>query len=174
MAETIIHKVSKSSDYETVIFFDPPERRSELENWLNNDYRLFVQEGESLGDRMIKAFDKVFALGTEKAVIIGTDCVEISHELICQAFNALQVADVVLGPAEDGGYYLLGLKQGISEIFDGISWSTNLVLDQTLENIREKGLKFQLLKTLKDIDTTKDLSNDLLLRIHEGNKYRYK
>lgn len=172
MAETIIHNVSNSTEYKTIIFFDPPERRSDVENWLqNNGYNLLPQEGKSLGEKMANAFSKAFSLGAEKAVIIGTDCVEISDEIISQAFDTLHRVDVALGPAEDGGYYLLGLKEPMPEIFNDIHWSTNLVLKQTLKKLEEKGLKFKLLKTLRDIDTIRDLNNKLLLKIQEtGNR----
>ena len=168
IAEAIIHRVSKSREYKTIIFFDPPERKSDVENWLpNNDCKFLPQEGNSLGERMANAFSKAFSLGAEKAVIIGTDCMDISNDLISEAFATLDITDVILGPAEDGGYYLLGLKKLIPEIFNHIDWSTDRVLNQTLKTLREKGLRFQLLQTLKDIDTANDLNDELLSKIHE-------
>ncbi|MGH7799786.1 MAG: TIGR04282 family arsenosugar biosynthesis glycosyltransferase [Thermodesulfobacteriota bacterium] len=168
IAEAIIHHVSKSREYKTIIFFDPPERKSDVENWLpNNDCKFLPQEGNSLGERMANAFSKAFSLGAEKAVIIGTDCMDISNDLISEAFATLDITDVILGPAEDGGYYLLGLKKLIPEIFNYIDWSTDRVLNQTLKTLREKGLRFQLLQTLKDIDTANDLNDELLSKIHE-------
>ena len=168
MAETIIHHVSKSTEYKAIIFFDPPERKTDVKNWLpNNDCKFLPQEGNSLGERMANAFSKAFSLGAEKAVIIGTDCIDISNDLISVAFATLDITDVILGPAEDGGYYLLGLKKLIPEIFNNIDWSTNRVLNQTLKTLREKGLRFQLLQTLKDIDTANDLNDELLSKIHE-------
>jgi rSAM/selenodomain-associated transferase 1 len=168
MAETIIHNVSKSTEYKTIIFFDPPEKKTDVESWLqNNDYDLLPQEGKSLGEKMANAFSTAFSLGAEKVVIIGTDCIEISDEIISKAFEGLHRVDVVLGPAEDGGYYLLGLKESMPEIFRGIHWSTNLVLNQTLKKLKRKGLKFRLLKTLKDIDTISDFNDELLLKIRE-------
>src|SRR5574341_184543 len=168
MAETIIYRVSKSREYKTIAFFDPPGRKSDIENWLsNNDCKFLPQEGNYLGERMANAFSKAFALGADKVVIIGTDCIDISNDLISEAFSTLDITDVILGPAEDGGYYLLGLKKLIPEIFNNIDWSTNRVLNQTLKTLREKGLRFQLLQTLKDIDTANDLNDELLSKIHE-------
>ncbi len=168
MAKTVIHTVSKSRDYEMMIFFDPPERKSEVEKWLQyKDHNIFPQKGKSLGEKMANAFIRAFSLGAEKTVIIGTDCVEISDEIISQAFDILHKVDVVLGPAEDGGYYLLGLKEPIFEIFNDIHWSTNVVLNQTLKKLAGKGLKFKLLKTLRDIDTISDVNDELLLKIRE-------
>lgn len=168
MAETVVHDLAKSNLHETIIFFDPPERKKEVEDWLNVGYRLFPQEGKSLGERMTNAFDKTFPLGAEKAIIIGTDCVEISDEIISQAFDALDLVDVVIGPAEDGGYYLLGMTKPTPEIFDDIDWSTELVLNQTLKKIEEQGLRFVLLKKLRDIDTVNQLSNELMLKIQKN------
>jgi rSAM/selenodomain-associated transferase 1 len=166
MTETIIRNLSESERYKTAVFFDPPERKREFESWLQRRVdNLFPQEGESLGERMSNAFTKVFSLGAEKAIVIGTDCVEVSEETISQALYALEAMDLVLGPAEDGGYYLLGLKKPEPDIFHDISWSTELVLDQTLRKAEEKGLKFQLLKTLRDVDTVSDLREDLIRRI---------
>jgi rSAM/selenodomain-associated transferase 1 len=114
---------------------------------------------------MINAFDTVFSQGVEKAIIIGTDCVDISEEIISEAFDTLQIVDVILGPAEDGGYYLLGLTKPIPEIFDDVNWSTEFVLHQTLNKIKERELQYKLLKTLRDVDTVHDLSNEQLLAL---------
>ncbi|MGH7889035.1 MAG: TIGR04282 family arsenosugar biosynthesis glycosyltransferase [Thermodesulfobacteriota bacterium] len=168
MAETVIRNASKSKDYKTTIFFDPPEREIDVENWLNGSVRLLPQEGKSLGERMSNAFREVFSHGAGKTIIIGTDCVEISDEIISQAFDVLDLVDVVLGPAEDGGYYLLGLKKPAPKIFDDIDWSTELVLNQTLRKIEEQGLRFVLLKKLRDIDTVNELSGEILLKIQRN------
>jgi rSAM/selenodomain-associated transferase 1 len=168
MAKTIINNVSKSTEYKTLVFFDPPERKKDIEKWLSKNYELFPQEGKSLGERMETAFRKAFSLGAEKTVIIGTDCVEISKGIISQAFDSLDEMDVVLGPAEDGGYYLLGMKKLIPEIFDDIGWSTSHVLDQTIDKIKKKGRKFGLLEILRDIDTITDFYDDLLSKIQES------
>jgi len=168
MAESVIHNLSRSEEYKTVIFFDPPYRKREMENWLGKRYQLLAQEGNSLGERMANAFDKTFSLGAEKAVIIGTDCLEITEEIISRAFQSLDEMDVVLGPAEDGGYYLLGMKESTSEIFDDITWSSSQVLGQTINKIKTMGLKFSLLKTLRDIDTISDLNNGLLAKTRKS------
>jgi rSAM/selenodomain-associated transferase 1 len=168
MAKTIIDTLSKSKTHRTIIFFDPPDRKADLKLWLRYKLCTFLpQEGNSLGERMVNAFKKAFSLRAKKAVIIGTDCIGISNKLISKAFNTLNQADVVLGPAEDGGYYLLGLNKLVPEIFNNIDWSTNLVLNQTSEKLRKKGLKLKLLQTLKDIDTLSDLNDELLLKIQK-------
>ncbi len=166
MAKAVIDNLSKSKKHKTIIFFDPPERKTDINNWLQcGGCKFFPQNGSSLGEKMANAFLRAFSLGAEKAVIIGTDCIDISNDLINESFSTLHKTDVVLGPAEDGGYYLLGLKKPIPEIFNNIDWSTNRVLNQTLEKLREKKLRFKLLQTLKDIDTANDLNDALLAKI---------
>jgi rSAM/selenodomain-associated transferase 1 len=168
MAKTIIDTLSKPKAHRTIIFFDPPDRKAELKLWLRYRPCTFLpQEGNSLGERMVNAFKKAFSLGAKKAVIIGTDCIGISNKLISKAFDTLNQADVILGPAEDGGYYLIGLKKLVPEIFNNIDWSTNLVLNQTSEKLRRKGLKLKLLQTLNDIDTLSDLTDELIIKIQK-------
>ncbi len=157
MAKSIIDKVTKSNSYNVTLFFDPPNKKRDIINWLNNNnYELSPQEGNSLGERMANAFDTVFSRGYRKAIIIGTDCIEISNDLISKAFQSLSKTEVVLGPSKDGGYYLIGLTKIINKIFDGIQWSTKQVLTQTLDNLMAIDQSYQLLETLRDIDTIRD------------------
>lgn len=158
MAETIIGNVFHSGRYETAIFFDPPGKKDEIKKWIGKGSERYIpQEGKTLGDRMSNAFGRVFSDGARNAVIIGTDCVDITSETLEEAFGILGETDVVIGPAEDGGYYLLGLNNHEPTLFRDISWSTGLVLDQTVGRIQEAGLSFKLLRTLTDIDTAGDL-----------------
>lgn len=172
IAQSVIGKVSKSSEYKTLIFFDPPEKKEDVRIWLKNaNLNLLPQEGNPLGERMLNAFEKAFSLGAKSAVIIGTDCMEVSDKTVLEAFQALREVDAVLGPARDGGYYLLGLNRAFPWIFKDIKWSTSLVLSQTIKKIEEKKLRFKLLKTLTDIDTVRDLSKELLLKVKEDKKW---
>jgi rSAM/selenodomain-associated transferase 1 len=162
MSKTIIENVLDVSGYRTIIFYNPPEKENEIRDWLGNKQcPITPQAGETLGDKIVDAFAQVFSSGADKAVIIGTDCIDVSSETITQAINSLEEVDVVLGPAMDGGYYLLGLNNHIPEIFQEIEWSTDRVLNQTLERIKDKKLSFELLKTLKDIDTLDDFNSQL-------------
>lgn len=162
MSKTIIENVLDASGYRTIIFYNPPEKENEIRDWLGNKQcPITPQAGETLGDKIVDAFTQVFSSGADKAVIIGTDCIDVSSETITQAINSLEDVDVVLGPAVDGGYYLLGLNNHIPEIFQEIEWSTDRVLNQTLERIKDKKLSFELLKTLKDIDTLDDFNSQL-------------
>jgi len=115
-----------------------------------------VQVGQDLGERMKNAFAENFELGIEKVVLIGTDCPSLEGKHIIQAFEALDQSDLVLGPAKDGGYYLIGMKRRADFLFEGITWSSELVLSQTLALAAEQGLQTILLPVLEDIDTLED------------------
>jgi rSAM/selenodomain-associated transferase 1 len=116
----------------------------------------FVQEGQDLGERMANAFARSFELGIDKVVLIGTDCPTLQSQYLNEAFEALSNSDLVLGPATDGGYYLIGMKRKADYLFEGISWSTSEVLSQTLAVATAHGLHFTLLDELSDIDTQED------------------
>ena len=115
-----------------------------------------IQQGEDLGQRMIAAFKKLFQ-NHQSVVLIGCDLPDLTSALISNAFDALQSNDVVIGPSCDGGYYLIGLNKETSDLFKEISWSTEKVLNQTLEKAEKLSLKVQLLDRLRDIDTLEDL-----------------
>lgn len=125
--------------------------------WRDELYDKNVQQGHDLGERMYNAFDKAFANGMQQVAIIGSDCFEITTEIIEDAFKRLEYNDVVLGPALDGGYYLLAMKVNHPSLFENISWSTNQVLSQTLVQCKKLGLKIAQLPILSDIDTEDDL-----------------
>ena len=122
---------------------------------------LKVQRGEDLGQRMSNAFEEVFAAGAERAVLIGSDIPQIDAELLEGYFAALRKFPLVLGPAADGGYYLIGFQgeRFDAAVFQGIEWSTEHVLEQTLGKARSLGLPFHLGTELRDIDTIEDLES---------------
>jgi uncharacterized protein len=122
----------------------------------------YKQQNGDLGHKMYQAFDHAFAKGFEQVVVIGTDCLDLTGELIQQAHQKLANSDFVIGPAKDGGYYLLGMKKNNKNIFKNIDWSSEKVLEQTLEKIKTQNLTVALLKTLSDIDTLEDLQNSEL------------
>lgn len=119
------------------------------------EYRL--QEGKDLGARMYHAFQSLQVDGCDQSVIIGSDCPEITGDHIRRAFDSLREYDSVVGPADDGGYYLLGLTSPHPSLFTGKNWSTESVLEDTLADIRLLGWSFTTLPTLTDIDTVDDL-----------------
>lgn len=115
------------------------------------------QKGKDLGQRMLRAFVESVKGGFERTVIIGTDTPHLDPALISRAFAALEHRDVVLGPARDGGYYLIGLKEFSSILFSRIRWGTSQVLNSTLTRARKLKMKIYLLPLLGDIDTVRDL-----------------
>ena len=114
------------------------------------------QVGHDLGERMANAFREQLAQGAEKVVIIGSDCLTITTDHLAQAFQALDEADVVIGPATDGGYYLLGLKQFHETLFAAMPWSQPELLQQTKQRLTEAKLTVSLLPALSDVDEWRD------------------
>lgn len=120
-------------------------------------FQAFLQKGKDLGERMENAFHEVFAMGFSKAIIIGTDCPELSTEILLEAESKLETNEVVIGPAEDGGYYLLGMSEFYPELFRSINWSTDSVFKNTIDRAEAKSLKTGLLIRLNDLDNEEDL-----------------
>lgn len=124
--------------------------------WENENFKKKLQEGETLGNRMIVAFFELFQLGYNSVVIIGSDCPELTPLVIRDAFDQLDKTDVVIGPASDGGYYLLGLTHLIPELFNNKQWSTNSVLADTIKDTINLKKSCSFLSELSDIDTAED------------------
>ncbi len=124
--------------------------------FIPDSWSMKIQNGENLGDRMAHAFSQELQQNN-KAVLIGTDCPEINDTLITKAFQALDTYDVILGPAEDGGYYLIGLKSPKHALFEKIKWSTSSVLSETIGRCIAANLTYFLLPTLSDLDVAEDL-----------------
>ena len=122
-----------------------------------NDLSYRPQGSGDLGCRMAAAFAKAFGEGAERTVIIGSDCPEITPKLIRECFDRLVGCDVVLGPATDGGYYLIGLGRPAPKLFSGIPWGSERVLKDTLGRAGELSLKVSLLETPSDVDLPEDL-----------------
>jgi rSAM/selenodomain-associated transferase 1 len=114
------------------------------------------QYGASLGERIINAIKDCSSYPVQ--IVIGSDTPNITVQIVQQAVTSLDAADVVIGPAHDGGYYLIGMKQLHEGLFEGISWSTEHVLEQTLERATSAGLSVVQLPALRDIDTVDDLT----------------
>ncbi|MCY7359174.1 MAG: TIGR04282 family arsenosugar biosynthesis glycosyltransferase [Rudanella sp.] len=124
------------------------------DGWNGNEKRR--QTGADLGERMLNAFFDEFAAGATRVVIIGSDCLAIRPNHLKQAFCALDTTDVALGPATDGGYYLLGMNQLYSFVFQDKPWSQPELLDQTLADLKQHSLTHTLLEPLTDIDEWDD------------------
>jgi hypothetical protein len=132
-----------------------PATGSEFQRWASFGQR--PQPAGDLGQRMHQAFAIAFAAGATAAVIIGTDCPELSPAHLNAAFEQLASHDVVVGPALDGGYYLLGMRTLVADFFINKAWSTDAVLPSTLADAARLGLRVAQLPALSDVDTVADL-----------------
>lgn len=154
----LIHQTNKVTDkVDTVDKAVYYSEYVEVEDvWDTEKYSLTVQKGKDLGEKMKIAFDEAFD-AYNKVVIIGSDCYELTPKTIQEAFNKLAENDLVVGPAEDGGFYLLGMKEYFPQLFENKEYSTNTVLGELLDQANEMELSVHQLPTLNDVDTLADL-----------------
>lgn len=136
------------------------ERVEEEDLWPNEHYQKKVQPAGDLGGKMRAAFEAAFSEGYTSVVIIGSDCHQLTSEIINQAFEELKTHEVVIGPALDGGYYLLGMKRLYLDFFQNKRWSTEHVFPDTIADIERLHLSHTLLPYLSDIDELEDLQNN--------------
>jgi rSAM/selenodomain-associated transferase 2/rSAM/selenodomain-associated transferase 1 len=128
-----------------------------MREWLGADLRYSLQVGHDLGQRMANAFQLGFHEGYRRVVLIGTDCPELTGNILDKAFALLEQRDVVIGPAHDGGYYLIGMARACLRAFTAIPWGTAKVLQATLDALRDAGTSWALVDRLVDVDTAEDL-----------------
>lgn len=127
----------------------------ESDIWNGDVYEKCLQEGKDLGERMANAFNNGFKAGFRNIIIIGSDIYDLNPKDINEAFNALEQKDFVIGPAEDGGYYLLGMNAYCKSVFMNKSWGTEEVFKKTMEDLKNK--EVHLLKSKNDIDLYEDV-----------------
>ena len=137
--------------------YTPDDAFLEIPRWVQPTWTTAPQGQGNLGERLTRAFGDAFKAGSERVVIIGSDAPDVSRADIEEAWASLDKHDVVLGPAEDGGYWLIGLRAEQSALFEDILWSSNAVFAQTMERAKTANLKIQSLRMLPDIDTLEDL-----------------
>ncbi len=126
------------------------------DDWPANRFVKLLQVGQDLGQRMAGAFEHAFAHGHDRVLIIGSDCPGVTTELLEEAFASLTDHDVVVGPANDGGYYLLGMRRPQPFLFTDMPWSTSEVLEETLARTQVQGLSTYQLPYLSDVDHLED------------------
>lgn len=157
MGRAVVHRL-RGGPYHTEVHFTPAAAREPVEEWLESRDLAFVPQVEGdLGRRLDAAFRGVFQRGAPAAAVVGTDTPGLTRERVKEAFRSLRDAEVVLGPAVDGGYYLLALAAPHGELFHDVPWSTEGVLEATLERARIHGLAVALLPELQDVDRPEDL-----------------
>ena len=161
LTEKTVQKIDplvKTSTVEPVIYFEGGDLAS-MQSWLGPD-RLYKPQGHgNLGEKLKKAFDDAFSAGAQRVVTIGCDCPDLNKEHIGRAFDALYLKDLVLGPATDGGYYLIGTKYPIDALFEDIPWGTDKVFEKTVSLAQQLGLSIEILEELHDVDRPEDLKH---------------
>jgi|TARA_R110002050_G_scaffold17653_7_gene52104 hypothetical protein len=162
------HQLLTTIPADTLVFHEGTINKTE---YPGNNYYFFPQEGNNLGDKMYNAFSKAFEENYDQVLIIGTDCLELKNSHIEEALSSLDKNDLVLGPAKDGGYYLIGLNKNDPRLFENIQWSTESVFAETMNIAKMLQLKVHLLERLNDIDAYSDLSEQLkkLISIKDSN-----
>lgn len=136
--------------------------------WETEIFDKTVQQGTSIGTRMYKAFSNAFEAGYENVILIGSDIINLNSDIIIEAFSKIQQSDLVLGPATDGGYYLIGLKSPVKQLFENKDWSTNKVFIQTLKDCIDLDMNVELVPELPDLDKIKDFQ---YLNLEDREKY---
>ena len=136
--------------------FTPGDAGAEVEPWLREEWSLCPQSEGDLGGRLHAVFADHFRSDADRVVVIGSDCPAVTATDIKDAWLALSAHDVVLGPALDGGYWLIGLRAPQPGLFTAMPWSTDAVLAETMRRAREAGLRVALLRELSDVDTEAD------------------
>jgi len=147
--------IAKIVNCDKAIFYS--DYIDETDMWNEAKFVQNIQEGNDLGERMHNAFKYAFYKQYKSVVIIGSDCFDLNEQIITDAFEILKENEVVIGPAKDGGYYLLGMRTLYSDLFMNKQWSTKNVLPDTLLDITKLDVSIKLLPTLSDIDEEKDL-----------------
>lgn len=151
---------------------DDADIEPRLREWLGEGYGLYPQQGADLGERMKGAMQLAFADGFDRVVLLGSDIPDFPPELVHKALLDLDRMDAVVGPAYDGGYYLIGFRREMffPEVFDGIVWGEADVFRPTVERIRRKGLELLRLPDWNDVDTIWDLN--VLYRTNRNSSFR--
>jgi len=150
--------VLNCTDHELIVYLTDESNRCFLQDSKYPDNLSIRQQSlGDLGNKMRTMFEELFAEGAGKIVLVGSDCPWLSSKHINQAFYYLTNNDVVLGPADDGGYYLIGLSKKCLDLFSGVEWSTAKVLEQTKALILQHHLSYRELETLSDVDYIEDI-----------------
>jgi rSAM/selenodomain-associated transferase 1 len=148
-------EITEKLNVDKYVFYSENIHRDDI--WNPDIFRKKLQSGNDLGERMQNAFSEMFGLGYEKVMIVGSDIYELQQKDIENAYDALETTPFVIGPATDGGYYLLGMKELNSEIFQNKDWGTTTVLEATLKDLTSG--KYVLLEERNDVDYYEDIKN---------------
>lgn len=157
LAEHALREANAVKNADLRIHYTPSDAGDEVRVWLGEDPCYLPQPEGDLGARMEAAFGAAFTAGYARVMIVGSDLPGLTSALLERGFAALEEHPAVLGPAEDGGYWLLGLRKPAAGLFEGIPWSTPEVLPRTVARLRGADLEPALLPTLRDVDEAEHL-----------------
>ena len=160
----LLRQLEQAADRRTVVF-QPEASRLEFSRLCDGQWELEPQSDGDLGNKLNRFFSRALRRQTvgaseppnRKVVVIGSDCPRLNHARVEQAFEALDRQKVVVGPSCDGGYYLIGMRNQVLDIFQGISWSTPQVLAETIRRLEKMSVGFELLPEMSDVDEIEDL-----------------
>lgn len=163
LVQVKLKALSDGLDADILVFFSPAGAVAKMQEWLGRDMRFLPQKGDGLGSRMANAFRTTFDLGYKRAILVGSDIPAFTPEIASQALSRLTPQRACIGPAKDGGYYLIGFhKDGLaSQIFTNMEWSTPEVCQQTVTRLKDAQLDVATLPRLSDLDTMEDLQDHL-------------
>jgi rSAM/selenodomain-associated transferase 1 len=153
---TLLRRFSDVAESRDLVF-TPDHQLKEFQSIGTSAWQLHPQGPGDLGARMQRYFQRTLETGATDVVLIGSDSPTLPRRYLDRAFQSLQRANVVLGPSEDGGYYLIGARNVVPPIFAGIDWSTPRVWDQTLEKLNATELTLAVMPTWYDVDSAADL-----------------
>jgi len=149
--------ITRTLPVDKVVFYSDFVASKDI--WEDTVYRKQLQSQGDLGQKIKSAFDFGFKSGYRRICIIGSDCIELTAEIIMEGFEQLSTYDALLGPSRDGGYYLLGLNQMQGSVFEGKNWGTDSVASDTVADFKLLGLSYGLLRPLNDVDVEEDLGS---------------
>lgn len=156
--EDLLESLS-GGDYQFRVAYHPREREKDFSHEFGNDLSYMPQIGTDLGKKMLNAFNQCFTEEFQMVVVIGSDSPDLPQQLINEAFQSLKKSDAVIGPAHDGGYYLIGFRREsfTPEAFEGIDWSTESVYKTTMGILKSAGINVHVLPAWRDIDRPEDV-----------------
>ena len=156
LAERTVAAARAARGATLVVAHTPADAGEEMRDWLGDDVQYEAQRGTDLGERMAEAIEGRLSSGADRVVVIGSDAPDLTASILEEAFGSLDSSDVVVGPAADGGYYLIGMRVLHRSLFERIPWSGAETLARTLAACRAAGLRVHLLDILRDVDTAED------------------
>ncbi len=160
MLENTLNKLKSVPGVDTFIAYAPESGKDYFTRF--GVGLILLPEGD-LGVRMFHSFREVFKAGYHRAALVGADIPDLSSTIILKAFALLSLDDIVYGPAVDGGYYLVGMRKLIKEIFEDVPWSSDQTLNRSIEKARQSGYSLALTETLSDVDTIDDVRRSGLM-----------